>query len=68
MLLHLADLDSEEHDNGPFSKEAFAIVERIDELIGQLMRALPSGYALAIVSDHGFERVDRIVNLKAVVP
>jgi hypothetical protein len=32
------------------------------------MAALPAGSALALVSDHGFERVDRIVNVKSVVP
>ena len=32
------------------------------------MAAMPAGSALAVVSDHGFERVDRIVNLKSVVP
>src|SRR5207248_3009027 len=39
LLVHLVDLDSEEHDDGPFSREARAIVERTDELIGQVMAA-----------------------------
>jgi hypothetical protein len=60
------DLDSEEHDNAPFSREANAIVERTDELVGEVMAAMPTGSALAIVSDHGFERLERIVNLKSV--
>jgi hypothetical protein len=30
--------------------------------------ALPAGAAVAVVSDHGFERVDRIVNVKSVAP
>ncbi len=64
--MHLVDLDSEEHDNAPFSREANAILERTDELIGSILAALPQGSALAIVSDHGFERVDTLVNLKAV--
>jgi hypothetical protein len=68
MLLHLVDLDSEEHDNAPFTRESLAIVERTDELIGDIVAALPEGTALAIVSDHGFERVDKIVNVKSVVP
>lgn len=68
MLLHFVDLDSEEHDDAPFSREAFAILERTDELIGDILAALPAGYAVSIVSDHGFERVDRIVNVKSVVP
>jgi hypothetical protein len=67
-FLHLVELDSEEHENAPFSREAKAILERIDELIGQIVAALPPDAAISIVSDHGFERVDKIVNLKTVVP
>ena len=68
MLLHLVDLDSEEHDNAPFTRESFAKLEHTDELIGQIVAALPAGAAVAVVSDHGFERVDKIVNVKLVVP
>jgi predicted AlkP superfamily pyrophosphatase or phosphodiesterase len=68
MLLHFVDLDSEEHDNAPFTREAFATLEHTDELIGQIVAALPAGSAVSIVSDHGFERVDRIVNVKSVIP
>lgn len=66
LLVHFVDLDSEEHENAPFTREANAILERTDELIGQIIAALPHGSALAIVSDHGFERVDRMVNIKAI--
>jgi arylsulfatase A-like enzyme len=68
MLLHLVDLDSEEHDNAPFSRESLATLEHTDELIGKIVAALQPGTAVAIVSDHGFERVDRIVNVKSVIP
>lgn len=68
LLMHLVDLDSEEHENAPFTREANAILERTDELIGSVLAALPAGSALAIVSDHGFERVDRMVNIKAMAP
>src|SRR5579862_1943159 len=67
-FLHLVELDSEEHDNAPFSRESKAILERIDELIGQIVAALPPDAAISIVSDHGFERVDKIVNVKTAVP
>jgi predicted AlkP superfamily pyrophosphatase or phosphodiesterase len=67
ILLHLVDLDSEEHDQGPFTQNARAILERTDELIGQMMRALPQGYDLALVSDHGFERLDHVVNLQRLL-
>ena len=66
MLLHFAELDSEEHEGGPFTPHAKAIVERTDELIGDVLKALPKDYELALVSDHGFERVDHIAGLKAM--
>lgn len=66
LLVHLVDLDSEEQDNGPFSREANAVLEYTDELIGQMMEALPAGYAMALLSDHGFERVDTVINLNAL--
>ncbi|WP_321471948.1 ectonucleotide pyrophosphatase/phosphodiesterase [uncultured Paludibaculum sp.] len=63
LLVHLVDLDSEAHENGPFTREANATLENIDEYLGQMMRALPVGYAFVLVSDHGFEKVDDEVNL-----
>lgn len=66
LLVHMVDLDSEEHDDAPFSREAKAILERTDELIGEIAAAMPAGARLAVVSDHGFERVDTMVNLAAV--
>lgn len=68
LLIHLVDLDSEEHENAPFTREANAILERTDELIGSMLAVLPRGSALAVVSDHGFDRVDRVVNIKSVAP
>jgi predicted AlkP superfamily pyrophosphatase or phosphodiesterase len=66
MLLHFAELDSEEHEGGPFTPHAKAVVERTDELIGDILKGLPKDYDLALVSDHGFERVDHIAGLKAM--
>ena len=66
VLLHFAELDSEQHEEGPFVPHAKAVVERTDELIGDILKALPKDYVLALVSDHGFEQVDHIANLKAV--
>jgi len=66
MLLHLAELDSEAHEEGPFTPAANAVAERSDELIGDILKALPKGYDVALVSDHGFERIDHVANLKAM--
>lgn len=66
VLTHLVDLDSDAHDRGPFEAEANATLERTDDLIGQMLKALPKGYVFALVSDHGFERLDHLTNLKAI--
>ncbi len=67
LLVHLVDLDSDEHDLGPFNPSSRAIVERTDELIGQLMSAMPSDYDLVVTADHGFERVDHAANLNVLL-
>jgi len=67
VLVHLVDLDSEEHDQGPFERNANAVLEATDELIGRMLAVLPGGYNFALVSDHGFERVDKIANLPVLL-
>jgi hypothetical protein len=42
--------DSEEHDRGSFNKNAFAILERTDELIDEILAALPETYDFVLVS------------------
>ena len=66
MLVHLVDLDSEAHDNAPFTPEALAIMEYTDELLGNILNDLPANYAVVVVSDHGFEKIDRVVNLNVI--
>jgi predicted AlkP superfamily pyrophosphatase or phosphodiesterase len=66
MLVHLAELDTEEHEQAPFTPHAKAVVERSDELIGDILKVVPRDYHLALVSDHGFEALDHIANLKVM--
>ncbi len=61
-LLHLLDLDAEAHDAGPFSPTANAMLEYSDELVGRLVTDAPPDLVVALVSDHGFERTDRVLN------
>jgi arylsulfatase A-like enzyme len=63
VFVHFVDLDSEAHDNGPFTPQANAILEYTDELIGTLIAALPTGGRFVLVSDHGFEATTKTVNL-----
>ena len=62
LALHLVDLDAEEHEMRPFSPAAHAVLEHTDELIGQILEAMPKGAVLALVSDHGFVTVERTVH------
>jgi predicted AlkP superfamily pyrophosphatase or phosphodiesterase len=61
-------LDHEQHETGPFSTSDFRVLERIDAIIGRLLEAaarVGGGRAfVAVVSDHGFEPIDRDVNLR----
>ncbi len=67
LLLHLAALDHIEHETGPFSAEAHAILERLDAVIGSLRdtaeRLAPGRALVAIVSDHGFVKTGAQLNL-----
>jgi hypothetical protein len=65
LAVHFVDFDAEQHDTKPFSAASRAVLEYTDELLGRILEALPAGMAIAIVSDHGFAGVDRIVHLRA---
>jgi predicted AlkP superfamily pyrophosphatase or phosphodiesterase len=67
ILLHLVDHDAEAHHNGPFSREANALIEYSDELIGQMLAAAPKDIVVALVSDHGFERADKVVDVNQLL-
>lgn len=68
ILVHLADHDAAAHAHGPYGKPANATLELADECVGMMMRALPKDGVIALVSDHGFERVDRLVNPRDYSP
>lgn len=68
LLVHLVDLDSDQHDLGPFNNTSRATLERTDELIGQMLNAvLAIGYDVVVTSDHGFERVNHMADLKILL-
>ncbi|HEY4355039.1 MAG TPA: ectonucleotide pyrophosphatase/phosphodiesterase [Acidobacteriaceae bacterium] len=70
MLVHLTDLDHQEHQHGPFSPEANAAMEILDSQIGQIEKAAlevdPSA-RIAVVSDHGFMPIHHRVNLDVLL-
>ena len=66
MTVHLSALDHAEHENGPFSPEANAVMEQIDEMVGQLREAVLANdpqAVVCVVSDHGFLPTSHRLNL-----
>lgn len=66
MTVHLLAVDHASHAEGPFSKEANAALERVDGLISELEAAASATdkeSVIAVVSDHGFSSIDRVLNL-----
>ena len=67
--VYFAGLDHEEHNSGPFSPESQAVLERIDAGVGRVVAATQRTFGaravVCIVSDHGFVRTDKAVNLNA---
>jgi predicted AlkP superfamily pyrophosphatase or phosphodiesterase len=67
--VYLSGLDTEEHKSGPFSKEANAVLERLDALVGTLraaaQKSAPGRATICVVSDHGFAAIQHDVNLYA---
>ncbi|HEX4155603.1 MAG TPA: ectonucleotide pyrophosphatase/phosphodiesterase [Acidobacteriaceae bacterium] len=69
LLVHLTDLDEQEHQHGPFSTEADTAIEIIDGQVHQIEQAalaVNPKTRIAVVSDHGFLAVDHRVNLNAL--
>lgn len=67
VLVHLFDLDHFQHDAGPFTPEAFAMLEKSDAYVARLMAAAESAgtlreTAVFIVSDHGFLPIRSHIN------
>lgn len=64
--VYLTALDHEQHGEGPDTAKAHAVMQRIDAVVGKLvaaqMKAHPDS-VIAIVSDHGFSKVDTEINL-----
>ena len=67
MLVHLFDLDHFQHDYGPFTPEAFAMLEKLDGYVARILEAAEragtlSETAVFIVSDHGFMPISRLIH------
>ncbi|MDP9172093.1 MAG: ectonucleotide pyrophosphatase/phosphodiesterase [Acidobacteriota bacterium] len=67
LLVHLAEVDAEQHDTGALSIYAREMLENDDEMIGQMLAKAPSGMIVAILSDHGFENSNYLVRPKILL-
>jgi predicted AlkP superfamily pyrophosphatase or phosphodiesterase len=67
LTLHLIALDHTEHETGPFSAEAVAVLERLDTVVENVRktaeRIAPGRAYIAVVSDHGFAKTEAQLNL-----
>jgi predicted AlkP superfamily pyrophosphatase or phosphodiesterase len=66
LTVYLAGLDHVEHAMGPDSPEARAALEKLDGDVGILVAAEQAAHkdaVIALVSDHGFAKVDMAFNL-----
>ena len=66
LTVYFAGLDATEHEDGPDTASANAVLERIDAALGQVIaaeRAAHPDAVIALVSDHGFAPVTHETNL-----
>ncbi len=66
-MVHITDLDVEEHETGALSLYSRDLLENEDELIGNALKVLPPHAVVAIVSDHGFETADHVVRPRVML-
>jgi predicted AlkP superfamily pyrophosphatase or phosphodiesterase len=71
LTCYFGALDTEEHISGPYSRETFAILEEIDVMVGKVRAAaekIGDGRAvICVVSDHGFLRTDKEININSAL-
>jgi predicted AlkP superfamily pyrophosphatase or phosphodiesterase len=66
LMLHIAQVDHEQHEHGPFSPKALAAVENADRQVARLIAAAKtagiwSQTVLVVASDHGFAAISQQV-------
>ncbi len=67
LLVHLIEMDHQQHVHGPDSPEAFAALEHIDSIIGKIRAAAPTDTDFVVVSDHGFLPVSQALEPSAIL-
>ena len=67
IMLHLPELDAEQHETGAMSIYARKVLENDDELLGTALQQIAPDTVVAVVSDHGFETVNYSVRPKVML-
>lgn len=71
LTAYFSSLDEEQHHTAPYSTSTFAVLERLDALVGQVRAAAAKAYGtrvvMAVVSDHGHITASRDVHLNAAL-
>lgn len=69
MTVYLTALDHIEHETSPFSKESLAVLERLDGVVGRLRQdgEARGPAVICVVSDHGFAKTDKELNLNSAL-
>jgi predicted AlkP superfamily pyrophosphatase or phosphodiesterase len=67
IMLHLPELDAEQHETGAMSIYARKVLENDDELLGAALQKITPDTVVAIVSDHGFDTVSYFVRPKVML-
>jgi predicted AlkP superfamily pyrophosphatase or phosphodiesterase len=70
LTIHMAGFDHVEHDAGPYSAEAFGVLEAIDGMVAEMeqaMRAADPRAIVCVVSDHGFAATTKETHLNAAL-
>jgi predicted AlkP superfamily pyrophosphatase or phosphodiesterase len=66
LLLHIADVDHQQHEKGPWSPEAVAAIETADAQVARVVLAAKhagiwNDTLFLVVSDHGFARQQKLM-------
>lgn len=61
VYLYMNDLDSAGHSDGVGSEKWIAALKNIDQMVAQLLDALPKGVRIWVTADHGMINVDEKV-------
>jgi len=72
LAIHLAELDSVHHQNGPDTPEGREAAQRVDGRVGEVVKAIDEAglrdeTALFVIADHGFIAVDKTINPNAIL-